>query len=124
MRGGKPLDCCNVRYEPLRQLREADLSQNDEERDVMIYHRCQLIRSVPDASIVTDRDQSVLAHVLQPNFIGRVFGESIVESFHRQACRRERIRKMLSEIAIREVADAQAARSYITASMTSWSWRP
>jgi hypothetical protein len=48
----------------------------------MTVHRVNLVRHVPDAEVVRDRDSAVLASVLEPSFVRTIGWEQVIVTLH------------------------------------------
>ena len=70
----------------------------------------ELVRDVPDSTVVRDRDPSVPAAMLEPLLVTAVRREQVNVAFDGQSGLGEDGRKLLAEISIGEVGPSHAAR--------------
>jgi hypothetical protein len=89
------------------------------EGDAVLNDGGELVRLVADPRVARDSDPAAQADDAQPLFVRAVGWEVRRVSLDRQAVGRECRRKRVSEIPISEEDEAQAARSYRTASSIS-----
>jgi hypothetical protein len=69
------------------------------------------VRLVANASVAGERDPTPPADFLQPDFVGCIRRKVIGVTLYRKAAGSENLGKLLTEIAIGEIDNAQAARS-------------
>ena len=82
----------------------------------VLHDRGKLVWRVANPLVMCDRHSIFRAAVFQPLLIGSIRLEELVMSFYGDTCARKDCGKLLPEIAISEVNQAQAARrSYSTA---------
>lgn len=80
----------------------------------------QFVRCVADALVVCDGDATLRPTVFQPLLVGAIRLKQVVVSFYLEAGTGQYRWEFLPEVAVGEVAQAQAARrSYSTASSIS-----
>jgi hypothetical protein len=94
-----------------RQDCERDLADDDQQSHPMISDRAQLIRLVANAAIVRYGNKPVCADEFEPDLIRSIMSKSVVMSFDSDSICCKHLRKGPAEIAVREEAMAQAARS-------------
>jgi hypothetical protein len=71
----------------------------------------QFVRLVPNPLVMSDGDPTALPHHAEPVLIGRIGREMVLMFLNLQSRLLEDRRKLLAEVAVREVDDTQAARS-------------
>ena len=86
------------------------LPDHDEKRNLEALHRRQLVRNIANSTVVRNRHPATPSAVLQPLLIAAIGREEVGVSLDRYACISQDLRKLLSEVAIREVDPAHAAR--------------
>ena len=92
------------------------MADDDKQTHFVLHHGSELVGRVANPIVMRDRNAIFRAAVFQPLFVGSVRLKQIVVSFYSDAGAGEDGRKLLPEIAISEVNQAQAARrSYNTA---------
>lgn len=93
------------------QVGERRLADDDKKRDAVSNDRSQLVGPIANSGVVSDGDPALGVYRAKPFIVSRVVSEVIGVAFNGKACRGQDIRELLSEIAISEEDNAQAARS-------------
>ena len=95
---------------PLASWAVGDSPHDNDQRHLELHYRSELVRDVPDSTVVRDRDPSVPAAMLEPLLVTAVRREQVNVAFDGQSGLGEDGRKLLAEISIGEVGPSHAAR--------------
>jgi hypothetical protein len=105
------LDAWQGRNEPMGKIRKGRFSDNDEQTDLVSHYGVTFIGFVTNASIVGQRDPAALAHLRQPNLVGRIRRKVISVPLDGLPGSPENFSELSSEAAVSEENQRQAARS-------------
>lgn len=123
---GRAIDLCHIRrlvlveerFDPgqgvdeiASQLGVGSFAKHDPKRDSMSNDSFTLVRDVANALVMRERDSAIAAAMLEPLLVGALGREEVVVPLDRQAGCGEDVREAFTEIAVREVDTAHAARS-------------
>ena len=86
-------------------------ADDHQQGNAVANHCIAFVRLVADAAIMRENDPAALTRRFQPRLVWRVRSKVIRMSFDRQAMRPENLGKGLSEVAVDEIDNPQAARS-------------
>lgn len=98
-------------HECAGKLCERRRPDDHQQGDAVSDDRIALVRLVADASIMSERDPFAPSDYLEPCFVGGVRREVIGVSLDCQIGKFQDLGKLLSEVAVGEIDDRQAARS-------------
>ena len=110
-------------HEGLGELGKRRIAHYDQQADPVSLDRIQFVGFVPNAPIVGHRDPSLVSDFCQPLFIRAVRREMIAVAMNAQASSRQDVRELVAQVAVCEIDNTQAARSYNTACSISSSLR-
>lgn len=95
------------------------MPDDHQQRNFVLHYGVAFVDPVANALVVGDRDAAMGAAIFQPLLIRAIRRKQIVVPLDSKAGSGQDCRKLFPEIAIGEKSQAQAARSYSTASSIS-----